>query len=183
MKRRTVLAGFGGFAIAGGVTVGSSAFGQAEATRQITVSTAADDGALLRMVPGSGDYAGFVTGHEDGVVAIDIGAVENGVTDPGAGTNEGAVTAFPNLLQIQNQGTQEVEVSVDVPIDGGINLFPQNGFSSPNSIEELQAPLAVGESTEIGLAVDAGYGTDEIPGTLSETASIEIVINAVTTSS
>lgn len=178
MNRRTFVASLGGLTIAGGVAFGSAAFEQVDAAREVTVSTAADDGALLRLAPGPGDHAGFVSGHGTGAVTIAIESVDNGVSQPGAGVNDGAVTALPQLLTIQNQGSQPVEVSVDVPPDGGVVLFSEAGFSAPDSIDELQTPLMPGSSTEAGLAIDAGYGTDQIPGTLSDGDSIEIVIRA-----
>ncbi|WP_248517385.1 hypothetical protein [Salinarchaeum laminariae] len=177
MKRRTFVASLGGLAVVGGVTFGSGAFDQAEATRGISISTTVDDDALIRLVPGPGDDGNFVSGHETGPVTIEIDAVENGA-EPGNGVNDGSVTVFPELLQIQNQGSDPVVISAEEPPDAGIVFFGEEGFDGPDSIAQLEATLTPGSSTNAGLAVDAGYGTDQVPGTVANGDSIEVVIRA-----
>lgn len=167
----------GGLAAVGGAAFGSGAFEQAEVTRGVSISTSVDDEALLRLAPGPGDDAGFVSGHETGTVTVEIDVVDNGA-EPGTGVNDDSVTAFPELLEIQNQGSDPVEVSTEVPVDGGVVLFGEGGFNGPDSIVELDTPLTPTASTTAGIAVDAGYGTDQIPGTVTNGDSIGVVIRA-----
>ncbi|QCW02120.1 hypothetical protein [Natrinema pallidum] len=179
MKRRTVLIGFGAIVVGGGTAFGTGAFSRTEADRGVSVSTTVDDAALLGLASGSGDAADFVTGGSEGAISIDLTAVENGVTDPGEGVNEGSVTAFPNLIEAENRSSHTLELSVVVPPTGGIMLFPEGGFSGPERIARLDepenyVPLSQGETTELGLALDAGYGTDRIPGTIADGDSVEL---------
>ncbi len=183
MKRRTALVGLGTLTVGGGVAFGTGAFSRTDAERGVTVSTAVDDGALLRLGPGSGDHGGFVTGESDGTITVEITAVENGTSDPGTGANDGSVTGLPRLIRAANRANHAVELSARVPPNGGVVLFPDGGFDGPGSIDRLAEPehyvtISQGEATEVGLALDAGYGTDQIPGTVADGDSIELEINA-----
>lgn len=183
MKRRTVLVGLGTLTVGGGVAFGTGAFSRTDAERGVTVSTAVDDAALLRLGPGSGDDGGFVTGENDGTISVEITAVGNGTSDPGAGINDGSVTGFPRLVRAANRSNHAVELSARVPPTGGVVLFPAGGFDGPEAIDRLDDPanyvtLSQGEATELGLALDAGYGTNQIPGTVADGDSIELEISA-----
>ncbi|WP_049900461.1 hypothetical protein [Natrinema altunense] len=179
MKRRTALIGFGAIVVGGGTAFGTGAFSRTEANRGVSVSTTVDDAALLGLASGSGDDGGFVTGGGEGTLTIELTAVENGSTDPGKGVNEGSVTAFPKLIEAVNRSSHTLELSVAVPPTGGIMLFPEGGFSGPERIARLDEPehyvtLSQGETTELGLALDAGYGTGRIPGTIADGDSVEL---------
>ncbi|QCC60568.1 hypothetical protein NP511_01065 [Natrinema thermotolerans] len=183
MKRRTVLVGLGALTAGGGVAFGTGAFSRTEAERGVTVSTAVDDAALLRLAPGSGDDGGFVTGESDGTITVEITEVDNGTSDPGLGVNDGSVTGFPKLIKAENQSAHEIELSTTVSPTGGVVLFPDGGFDGPEAIDRLDEPenhvlLSQEESAELGLALDAGYGTSQIPGTVSDGDSVDLEISA-----
>ncbi|ELY83871.1 hypothetical protein [Natrinema gari] len=179
MKRRTVLIGFGAMVAGGGAAFGTGAFSRTDADRGVSVSTTVDDAALLGLASGSGDDGGFVTGGSEGTISIELTAVDNGATDPGQGVNDESVTAFPRLIEATNQSSHTLEIFVAVPPTGGIMLFPEGGFSGPERIARLDVPenyvtLTQGETTELGLALDAGYGTGSIPGTIADGDSVEL---------
>ncbi|OLZ40928.1 hypothetical protein A6E15_07950 [Natrinema saccharevitans] len=183
MKRRTVLVGLGALTAGGGVAFGTGAFSRTEAERGVTVSTAVDDTALLRLAPGSGDDGGFVTAESDGTITVKIAEVDNGTSDPGLGVNDGSVTGFPKLIEAENRSERAIEVSATVSPTGGVVLFPDGGFDGPEAIDRLDDPtnyvtIAQGESAELGLALDSGYGTRQIPGTVSDGDSVGLEISA-----
>lgn len=180
MRRRTLLAGVGTIVGAGSVAFGTGAFSRTEARREVTISATGDAEAYLRLAPGPGDSAGFVTQEEDGVVAVTIGPVDGST---GVGVNPGTVTAFDDLLEIGNYGTDPVDVSATLPPDGGVALT--TAYEDPDTIDTLdeagvELSLAPGESDSVGLAIDTGYGTEQIPGTIDESGDVEITITAQT---
>jgi len=181
MKRRTLLAGIGTTVLGASYAFDTGAFGRTEAERQVSISTSSDADAYLRLTPGPGDTAGFVSQNGDGVVSVAIGQVDNSVGDPAQGANPGVVTAFKKLLRIGNYGTDPVAVSATLPTDGGVALM--TAYDGPDAIDTLDEPgvelsLAPGESGVVGLAIDTGYGTDEIPGTIGDSGDVEITITA-----
>jgi hypothetical protein len=97
-SRRSTLLALAGLVAGGGAVVGTGAFSTVEADRTATVETAGDASSLLGIEPGqnSGQYV-----TTDGAVGIDI-------TDPGVNPN--ATTAIDQLLEITNNGTNEVAV-------------------------------------------------------------------------
>ena len=181
MKRRTALLWTGAIAGSGATVFGTGAFDSVEADRDLSVSVVGDASAYLSLSSGSGDVGGFVTQPANGVVSIDVGTVDNGTTTPGDGVNEGTVSAFDDLLRVENQGTGAVAVSASFPATGGVVLF--TAYGGPGSVAALDeagnaVTLGVGASTEVGLAIDAGHGTPEIPGTFADGDVVEVTIVA-----
>ena len=182
MRRRTALLGAGALIVGGGTLFGSGAFDRDVADRPVTVETAGDAAAFLRLEPGSGDVAGFVS-QADGVIAVDVDAVDNGQAPPGEGANDGSVTALENLILIGNEGTATVEVFASVPGNAGVVLY--TNYGGPTNVEALTGPgsgvsLSPGDAVEVGLALDAGYGTPEIPGTIADGDEVELRLVADT---
>jgi hypothetical protein len=183
MRRRTVLVGVGATLVGGSALAASGAFSQAEASREVDISVAPDSAALLRLTPGSGDPANFVTEDGSGTVSIDIGPVDNGTTTPGGGVNEGGVTALLDILRIENQGESSVSLSQENPSGGVVLVTGYNGPGDITTLNDSNPVLAATESgngdrTEVGLAIDAGYGTAEIPGTIGSDSTLDITIVA-----
>lgn len=178
MKRRTLLAGMGSTILGASYAFDTGAFSQTEAERQVSISTSNDADAYLRLTPGPGDTAGFVSQNGDGVVTVAIGSIDGAA--PAEGANPGVVTAFDDLLRIGNYGTDPVAVSATLPPDGGVALM--TAYEAPDTIDTLdeggvELSLAPGESGLAGIAIDTGYGTDEIPGTIGS-GDVEITITA-----
>ncbi|MEF8773964.1 MAG: hypothetical protein V5A23_05970 [Halobacteriales archaeon] len=181
MRRRSLLLKTGGFVAAGAAIFGSGAFTRSEAERDVTIQVVGDGSANLRLYSGPGDHGNVVTQGSDGLVSIDVATVDNGAATPGEGVNEGTVTALDDVLGIENQGPDPVAVSAQFPPAGGIALF--DTYTGPGNVATLDDPaneisLGSGASTAVGLAVDAGYGTGEIPGTFADGDAVSITIVA-----
>ena len=161
--------------------MGTGAFSRSSAARTVTVEIATDDGAYLRLTPGSGAGDEFVTAGPDGVVSIDVGVVDNGTGSQGQGVNPGSVTALRDVLAIENRGTETVTVSQE-PANAGVALF--DTYNGPESMTLLQNPagmptVGVGASVEVGLVVDTGYDPDSVPGELTgSTANVGLTVVA-----
>lgn len=110
MNRRNVLIGMGAATAGGGALIATGAFTTVEAERSVSVETAGDDAALLQMVDATdGTYVSV----DDGVVQIDIG-------DESAGVNRSARTVFEHLIDISNNGNQDVtSLTFEIQGDNG----------------------------------------------------------------
>jgi hypothetical protein len=92
-----------GLAAGGGAIAGTGAFSQIGAQRSVTVETAGDAGANLGIEP-------FEDSPNDNYVnAPDNGTVEINVDS----ANENAITSIDRLLQVTNNGSQEIYVGFD----------------------------------------------------------------------
>ncbi|WP_440766399.1 hypothetical protein [Natronorubrum sp. DTA7] len=100
-SRRTVLVGFGGLAAAG-TFLGTGAFSQVTAERQVTVETAGDASALLTLTPQSE----FATSDNDGLLELDL----SGTVGESQGLNRNGFTFLRSVFSITNRGTQTVEI-------------------------------------------------------------------------
>lgn len=125
MQRRTFVLSAGAIAGAGGLALGTGAFTNVEAERDVTVSVAEDPDAYLSIRPYNGPNGKYAT-TTDGELAIDLTDGNGNVAGEGLNTN--ALTTIANLFTIGNQGTKEVELDVAplafLDIDGSI--FPPN---------------------------------------------------------
>jgi hypothetical protein len=99
--------------------VGTGAFTQVSAQRDITVETAGDASAFLQFT--KAEEGGSVTPNAeeyvtttDGTVGVDISETSEFGGVNGSGVNKDATTIFDNLFDITNQGTQEINVGVDL---------------------------------------------------------------------
>lgn len=111
MNRRKVLISAGTLVAGSAAAVSTGAFSNATVQRDVTVSTAGDAQAVLRMDPDSdlpnSDYA---VADGDGVISIDIS--EDGDNVSGDGISPDAKTTIEEIFPISNQGTETVQVSV-----------------------------------------------------------------------
>lgn len=123
MKRRNFLVGLGAFAGGGSVTVGSGAFASTEAERIVTVETAGDDRAYLRLTEGKQARDDRSFRDTDGVLGFTFAGLREQREDQ-FGTNpespeglgEDTVYRFTKetdgkpLFRAENQGTRTVEL-------------------------------------------------------------------------
>ena len=171
MKRRQIILGLGASATASGLAVGSGAFSSVEAERNIAVDIADDAQALLRLDPNDADYPNSAYATEtDGIVEIDI--TEDGSGFDGEGISPFATTTIEEVFPIENQGTQEVQVSVEsADLDGSDFEDQVDFFATPDpndddpgfeqvSLLDDSIDIGVGEAVAAGLEVDA-TGEDE----------------------
>lgn len=150
MNRRNVLIALGAVAIMTGIVFGTGAFTQVEADRNLDVTVADDANAFLALeaAPNAGDYVGTTTGGAGNqVITVDLSTTTAG----GQGINDDAVTTIDPLLNVTNQGTQEVNVTLS---------------SAPQGVAFSSAPdnLAVGDTGQIGIEVAAGNAPRTVNG-------------------
>ena len=176
MQRRTFLLSVGGTAIAGGAALGSGAFSQVEADRDVSVTLADDAAAYLSLAEGTGNSA-FTNVTVDGHVEIDFSALNEAT-----GANDNAVSSFDALVEVGNNGDSQVTLGYTVTDSGGtdvtgdINLY--TGLASGTPSDLSGQTLAAYDSTnstkdvlEFGVEMDTNaIGGDTYTITIEATA-------------
>jgi hypothetical protein len=126
MQRRKFIAGVGSLAAGAAAVTGTGAFTSVRASRSVAVSTAGDRNALLRFTKateGSDSTASdsnsvsenaeeYVTLNSGGTVSFDFTGADLGENGGGNGLNQNSTVIFDDLIDITNQGTQEVAVGI-----------------------------------------------------------------------
>jgi hypothetical protein len=156
MNRRQVLATLAALTGGGAVVTGTGAFTSVEANRDVSVEVADDASAFLRMAAAGEGNDEYVT-TDGGELGIDITG-SNPTDAGGEGVNANATTVIADLFEIQNQGTQEIEVKVTPLsfVDAGngdtliVLVVPQTSFPS--------VTLDVGDTETYSLLIDAFPG-------------------------
>jgi hypothetical protein len=110
MNRRQVLAAIGALGGGSAVVTGTGAFTSVEANRDLSVQVADDSSALLRMAAAGEGNDEYITTN-GGELGIDLTS-DNPTNEGGEGVNADATTVIADLFEIQNQGTQEIDVEV-----------------------------------------------------------------------
>lgn len=136
MNRRKFVLGLGALAGGGAAAMGTGAFSNVEAQRDISVTVSDDANAYLGIQPTDGPNGNYVDTTSNDALAIDLTASNNNVGSGiagGEGLNANAFTEIADVFEIRNQGTQKVEVTATplsyLEIDSGIVavlLVPQN---------------------------------------------------------
>lgn len=147
---------------------GSGAFTSVAANRDVAVQVADDANAFLRMAAAGEGNDGYIT-TDSGELGIDLTSNNDAVA--GEGVNANATTVIADLFEIQNQGTQEIDVEVTplsfVDTGNGDTLIvlvvPQTGFPS--------VTLGVGDTETYSLLVDSfpGGSNRQISDTITVT--------------
>lgn len=110
MKRRDAIIGIGGLVVGSGALVGTGAFTSVQADRTVSIETAGDSAAALQIIPAQNDEnnptpnADEYVNDSGGTIEIDLTGTNNGAT----GVSKNAVTNIDRLLQVTNNGTQDV---------------------------------------------------------------------------
>ena len=160
MNRRQLIALMGALGGGGAIATGTGAFSSQTADRSVSVSVVGDRNAYLRLAESNDELSEFVdrdpSGSGDSEFDIALGgATGNG----GSGINTRATTTFENLFEIQNQGTQEIEVNVDpLAFSTGTGGAPALTLQVPTSSFPTFT-LGPGDTEEITIiaAVDEGF--------------------------
>ena len=162
--------------------MGTGAFTSVSADRSLSIDTAGDANAFLsieKATDGDGNVypnaQEYVDEGGNGVLSLDF--TDSASTDGSAsGVNRNAKTIFDNLLDITNNGTQDVVLSVDsdlIASQGGfLGIYAENsqGDSSDNSglssaDTDQTVTLSPGESaTNIGVYIPKGSSTSDLNG-------------------
>lgn len=160
MKRRQLLTGLGAVT-AGGAVLGTGAFSSVQTDRSVSVSVANEDQAYLGISPTTGNNATF-TRQDSGTnnkISFDIDDA-SGTHDDGEGVGLNSVYEFDNVFQIENQGTQEVEVSIgelkDTDFDPNVSgltiqFYPGSNAGSP--LHTNPVTIGTGNSQNIGIKI------------------------------
>lgn len=173
MQRRTFLLSVGGTAIAGGAALGSGAFSQVEADRDVTFTVADDSlGAYLTMRALDDKFA-----TENGTITFNFGDLG---ADYGDGLNDRAVSSFHSVFEIENAGTNDVNVSYSVNADGtedtsgAIRLYVANDTTTELDLE----PVAAYDSSTTDPAGSVAVGFEIDTEALDTAATYTITITA-----
>ncbi|WP_147270892.1 hypothetical protein [Haloplanus salinus] len=146
MQRRKFIAGVGSLAAGAAAVTGTGAFTSVSASRNVSISVAADNNAYLQMkeidTPNS---EAFVDGSGGRSNTLSISIDETSAN--GKGVNEQAVTFFDDLFSITNQGTEPAWVWIKSNIQG-VNYYN----SDDNEVISIDQ----------GHPKKAGYGDREV---------------------
>jgi len=162
-----------------GLVAASGAFTSVEADRTAQVNVSGDSSALLELSEPSEIDEGAVDIGADGEATIDLTSDELSAS----GLNPNATTALTPLLNVTNQGTESVDITIDVTsVGGGATGFDEADVTvvdaSNSSIEgTTQTDIGQGSTVQFGLVFDLrsdDVGADE----LSDDFEITIEITA-----
>lgn len=165
MNRRTILLALGAAAVLTGIVFGTGAFTQVEADRNVTVNVSDDSDAFLALeqAPANSEYVTNATGGAGrNVVEISLDDTSGA---SGLGVNDNAVTNVTPVLNVTNQGTQPVDVTVSGAPEG-VNLtnIPVNN-------------LAVDSTAQVGVIVVTGNASDSaVTGSINTTTNLNEAI-------
>lgn len=183
MDRRKFLIGAGSLAAGSAAAVGTGAFTQVNADRTLSIDVAGDASAFLsiskakdsndNVYPNAKEYVEI---DDNGEVSLDFTQVEDTEDASASGINRNAKSIFDNLLDITNNGTQKVVLSVESDLiasqDGYLGIYAENsqGDASDNtglsSVDTGQTTtLSVGETaSNIGIYIPKGVDFDQVSG-------------------
>ncbi|WP_424014377.1 hypothetical protein ACOZ35_15365 [Halorubrum xinjiangense] len=180
MKRRTVIAGFGG-AAASVLAVGSGAFTTVSAERTVTIETADDDEALLALSDrgDSGDGFSGRSWSDGDTVSFSFPGTGRRISNPDLGLGVDSVYEFSRdsgddaeagLARIENRGTQPVAVYSKQNTDSGLEIELFDVDSTENTaLRDDPAELTVGDFVDVGFRIRTH---DAEIGDFSETLTI-----------
>lgn len=157
MQRRKFVIGLGALTSGAAAVVGTGAFSSVTATRDIDVEVADDASAYLRLEGTGGANADYVTDDGNGgTLSIDLTENNGAVAGGGNGVNPDAVMQIDDLFVIENQGTQEVEISLAKAGDNAelVAFYPDDEAYDGDSFADAPISLAAGESAVVSLEID-----------------------------
>ncbi|TKX63365.1 hypothetical protein [Halorubrum sp. GN12_10-3_MGM] len=187
MNRRTIIAGLGSLTASSMLAVGTGAFTSVSAERRLTVETAGDNNALLRLKQlgdgsevfrarslegGSPEQVGFSfpgTGELDENPDLGLGPDSVYEFDRDSGESDDPAPT-EGLLRIENQGTQPVEIYSNHETDSELEIELYDVSDADRAaLRDDPANLDVGDSVDVGFRIRT-FGTDV--GTFEETLTI-----------
>lgn len=159
----------GALASGAAATLGTGAFSSVTATRDVDVEVADDASAYLRLEGAGGANSEYVTDDgNDGTLTIDLNSDD---ATKGDGVNPDAVTEIDNLFVVENQGTQEVDVSITKSSGDSsdsnedlVTFHPSTGDYTVSPLSDSAVTLSPGDSTPVSVKVDttdSGLGKDD----------------------
>lgn len=174
MNRRNFIAGLGALGVTSAGALGTGAFSTAQTQRDVAIETAGDTDGLLAF-EGTSEFVRF----ENGLFELDL-TPSNPTPEGGEGVSQDSVYVIDGAYEIENQGTQEVQITYEdgenpgdpalalgtVPVDDLILLA---GPEDPGD-----AVIGPGESVSYFLLIAMAAKETE---TLEETVEIKADLN------
>ena len=141
-----------------GLLTATGAFTTVEADRTATVNVTGDASALLAIQESGNAGIGNVTNAQSGEAQIDLS--ESSVNDNNAqGLNPNATTTVNPLINVTNQGTQQVNLTITIEnTASGIDSFE---FVNSSDTAVTTVTLDSGETEELGLRIQTGSNLGE----------------------
>jgi len=137
MNRRNVLVGLGGIVASGGALLGTGAFSQVEASRDVNIDTAGDSSALIGI-----DLTGDLAGQNGDTISFELSK----------DVNLDAITSFNGALTITNN-RETTGDTVDIDIHDGSD----NSFVTDDASGETDSGLYFEvDSMDARTGIDAG---------------------------
>jgi len=179
-NRRKFIAGLGALATGSAAAVGTGAFTSVSADRTLSIDTAGDADAFLSITKAEDDnddvYANAAEYVEinNGQVSLDFTQADDTTGSSASGINENAKTIFDRLLDVTNNGTQDVEFWIEsdlVASNGGyLGIYSEDddkgiGFYVDGNGDWGKVTLSPGETLEdIGVYIPAGVSPSDVQG-------------------
>lgn len=157
LTRRNTIIGIGALAAGAGAIGGSGAFDAVEADRSFEVDVAGDAAALLGLTVENDVIAGTEAGGAGGndVIYFVLNA------DGADGVNDNAVTRFFEVFEVQNNGSQDVLVTIDTGDASGVTFqVTQSRWNNADVVIEdtdLEADgvdLGAGQAVRVDIEID-----------------------------
>lgn len=133
-------------------------------TRDVTASVVTDANAFLALEKNQDNsYSEFVSTDADG--AIQIAFDGSNADAAGSGINPGSTYEFNALVNVTNQATESIDVSIDIAgTDSALCQVAWTSTASQSSSDYTATPSALtmskGDKAYLGLQVDAGAKGD-----------------------
>ncbi|GAB7014224.1 DUF1102 domain-containing protein [Halolamina salina] len=183
MERRKFIAGLGSLTAAGAAGIGTGAFTSVQADRSLSIQTAGDANAFLSITKAEDDNGDVYANAQEyvdisnGEVSLDFTQVEDTANASASGINKNAKTIFDRLLDVTNNGTQDVEFWIESDLivsspnsdDGFLGVYSEDsddglGFDYANG-SWGKVTLSPGETLEdIGVYIPKGHSTGDLSG-------------------
>lgn len=156
LTRRNTVIGIGTLAAGAGVIGGSGAFDSVEANRSFEINVSGDAGALLGLAATNSIIAGTTPGGAGGndIIYFELNDAEAGGD---AAVNESSLTEFFDVFSVTNNGTQDIDLSIELPtaISGvAFTLASERAAAAPTDLASQNYTLAAGSSISVDLQVD-----------------------------
>ena len=174
MNRRKFLAGLGATAVGGAAATGTGAFTSVEADRTVSVAVADESTssylALDALSEGSSENGAFATNPgSDSELVFDFNAEIDDTTNSegGEGPGKNSVYEFDEVFEVENQGSQTVNVGIETLTDSDfedgsgnnptsmeMSFYPDSDAGSP--LEDTSVSIGPGNAQTVGVKMDIG---------------------------
>jgi hypothetical protein len=169
MNRRNVLAGLGTIVVGSGAVLGSGAFSQVTATREMSIAPSADSSANLELIANNSD------------IASDSGGAGSELEIDGTSFNTDAETIYKNAFDITQSSGNDQEVAINVPTGPSFASITFYAYGSENDdisgevdLSSQYVTLSSGADLVVGIEVDTD-DTASSSDSFDDTVKIEAV--------